>query len=111
MNVREVDGEWINPIAFERLRSRGVPIHRPHDAIHQQHGAAVGLDLDQLGDEIGIGAVRLDVQRDADFTRDREIFDERFVRFEVEASVDGRPVARGTMVGVIGAKAPALGPR
>jgi 3-hydroxyacyl-[acyl-carrier-protein] dehydratase len=40
-----------------------------------------------------------------------QIFDERFMRFEVEASVDARPVARGTMVGAIGTKAPALEPR
>ena len=39
-------------------------------AVHQQHGAAVGLEVDQLGDKIGVGAIRLHVQGDAHIAGD-----------------------------------------
>ena len=47
---------------------------RSHDTVHEQHGVSVRLQLDQLGYEIRITAIRLDVERDRDRSRYGEIF-------------------------------------
>src|SRR5438477_13076215 len=53
-NVAEIDRQHVDPLPRERLGSGGrFAVHRPQHAVHQQHGAAVGQLLDQLGNEIG----------------------------------------------------------
>ena len=74
MDVAEIDRHRIDAVRRQRLRLGGrVAIHRPDHPVHQQHGAPVRLLLDQLGDEIGVGAVRLHLQCDPDIAGDRQI--------------------------------------
>jgi hypothetical protein len=54
--------------------ARRVMIHGADHTIHQQHGAPVGVKVDQLGDNIGVGAVRLHGKGHAHLADDREVF-------------------------------------
>ena len=65
VDVAEADGQPLDrrPEQAACGSPDRVAIHRADDPVHQQHRAAVGQRLDQLGDEIGVRAIRSDVQR------------------------------------------------
>src|SRR5215469_14674541 len=70
--------------------ARGVVVHGAGYPIHQQHGAAVGVKIDQLCDKVGIGTVGLHGQGDSHLAGNREIFAERL------AAID-EPVVRQSL--------------
>src|SRR5215472_4203830 len=70
--------------------ARGVVVHGAGYPIHQQHGAAVGVKIDQLCDKVGIGGVGLHGQGYPHLASNREIFSER------RAAID-QPVIRQSL--------------
>src|SRR5215469_12358946 len=62
--------------------ARGVVVHGAGYPIHQQHGAAVGVKIDQLCDKVGIGGVGLHGQGHSHLAGNREIFAERFATID-----------------------------
>src|SRR6266571_4625899 len=57
MDVAELDGQALDLTRNQVVgHARTVAVHRPHNAVHQQHGAPVGVEVDQLGDKVGVGA-------------------------------------------------------
>src|SRR5271155_1596530 len=59
-DVAEVDGQPLHAIRHKMVRlAGGGAVHGADHTVHQQHGAPVGVKVDQLGDKVGIGAVRL----------------------------------------------------
>jgi len=59
-NMAEIDGQALDAIRRKMARLVGrVAIHGADHTVHQQHGAPVGVTVDQLGDKIGVEAVRL----------------------------------------------------
>jgi hypothetical protein len=73
-DVTEVDGQVLDTLRRKLARLAGrVAIHRADYTVHQQHGAPVGVNIDQFGDKIGIRAVRLHGQGpQRDFEKFRE---------------------------------------
>src|SRR4051794_39508021 len=56
-DVAEVDGHSLHAIRRKMVRlARGVAVHGADHTVHQQHGAPVGVKIDQLGDKVGVGA-------------------------------------------------------
>ena len=59
-NVAEIDGQALDAIRRNMAQLAGrVAIHGADHAVHHQHRTPVRMKVDQLGDKIGIGAVRL----------------------------------------------------
>ena len=82
-DVAEADRHLIDAARFERQRpGRRIAVHRAHDAVHQQHRAPVRLQLDQLGDEIGVRAIRLHLQCHPHGAGDRQIGGQRLAAID-----------------------------
>jgi len=79
VDVAEVDGQPFDLTGRQMLRlARGVPIHGADNAVHQQHGAPIRVEVYQLGDEVSVGTAGLDVQGHADVAGDGEVLEQRF---------------------------------
>ena len=74
VDVGQFDRHSVDAVRRQVPRLGGrVPEHRAHHAFHQQHRAAIGMNLDQLGHEVGIHGVRRGVEHDLDRTGHLEL--------------------------------------
>ena len=74
----QVDLEPVDLAGFEQLRLfEALVVARPHDAFGHVVGLAVGIDIDELRDEIGVHGVARSVQNDLHRPGDaHRLFDE-----------------------------------
>jgi hypothetical protein len=69
MDVAEGDGQPLDAIRSQMPRlAGGIAVQGASHPVHQQHGAAVRVEVDQLGDEVGVRAIRLHRQGDTHLT-------------------------------------------